>query len=179
MEQTAEHNNPYRSPEDDFADIDPEPSPANLMQWLAVFGANLFIPLLFARFIVQGVGWTGVALGIVALLATTWMLHYVSSRMMKTTWRGGITVAKLQAIPILQFFAGSFGHWLADRSGAAQRSGLDLAFEPLLSNAVAGFLATVGTGLVLLFAAFLIGLVHSTKVSGLQNSGELESDPTA
>jgi|GEM_PF-2725717 len=158
----TDNSNPYQSPEYHLVETAPAPapSPANLRQWLAVFASNLLLPLVFARILVQGKGWAGVALGIAFLLATTWMLHYASPRMMKITWRGGITVAYLQAFPILHYFAGHFGHWLAEQLGTAQEMDFD-RFLATLNSIAAGFVATVGTGLALLCAAFLIGVFYS------------------
>jgi len=121
--------------------------------WTLVYAANLVMPALLGLPAVQGLGFAGVGLAIVALWFAGLPIGDKNPRVLRRLARGGVVVALSQLLPVLQIAAGTLALILTDvLPGAAAERSLELISDPMR-----GFMATAMTGGLLLSAALMFG----------------------
>lgn len=121
--------------------------------WTLVYAANLVMPALFGLPAVQGLGFAGVGLAIVALWFAGLHIGDKNPRLLRRLARGGIVVALSQLFPVLQVAAGTLALIF---TGVFPVAAVEGSVE-LISDPMRGFMATAMTGGFLLSAALLFG----------------------
>lgn len=128
-----------------------------LIGWLVIFVLNL--P--FAVYFGAGMGgpevWLGMTLAVIVLGGFGAWYCLSSARRGMAMIVGGGFVASSQVIPALQVFAGLFGVGLAQGLGFVV--GAHPGGGPLLSGIGGGFVASMVSGSLLMFAALVVGLI--------------------
>ncbi|WP_435018438.1 hypothetical protein TA3x_000412 [Tundrisphaera sp. TA3] len=122
-----------------------------IVAWIAVFCANLPVPLFLAAGLTQKAGKGGMILAILLMLALGAMAVSASRKGGWAVVIGGWIVAVSQLMPVLHIIAGSMGMSAALGGTKAYSAGLD--DEP------GGFIATIVTGGILITIALAIGAV--------------------
>jgi len=122
--------------------------------WTWVYIVNLPVALFLGALVTTANGAVGMWLGVLALFLVGRRACFVARESMLTVVYGGWVVAAFQFFPMGQIAAGLVG------VGVAQGS-MGLAHHDLgpIDTALGGFMATIVTGLLLIFAAAVLGLL--------------------
>lgn len=126
-----------------------------LFEWTAVLLFNLIVPTLFAWSMTSNEAKIGAAIAVLVIAAGGFFFCFKQPLPMLLAIRGGILVALSQVFPILQILCGA----LAIQAWTLIGSIRDSSFQEMLSTATAGFLVTLVTGLLLIAASLMAGLV--------------------
>lgn len=160
-------SNPFEAPTSRLAMPRPFTRPARsrvvrrrlVIGWLVIFVLNL--P--FAVYFGAGMGgpevWLGMTLAVIVLGSFGAWYCLSSARRGMAMILGGGFVALSQVTPFLQVFAGLFGVGLAQGLGFVVGARPGGVGEPLLSGIGGGFVASMVSGSVLMFAALVVGLI--------------------
>ena len=140
-------------------------APKGLVSWVLVFAINLPVPMLFGASIVGGVGWAGVLLGMVSILAVTIFMHRISVSLMRIIWTGGIATAASQLFPVPHVLAGSIAIELVRVLGLLDR---DPLMGVKLESTATAFVITLVTGGILLLVALGVGAIYTAFVKARQ-----------
>jgi len=132
------------------SDDDAPRSQAQEVCWLAIFGANLVVPLSLGWSFTERDSWVGMVAGVAAMLAVWQFVIPRFAALRSALLPGGVVLALSQLLPVLQFFAGVF---------ATAVVGLDGADRPGVFDNVTALAITVVTGVQLWLVAVLVGFV--------------------
>jgi hypothetical protein len=126
-------------------------------RWLAVFVANLALPLFFGFDMARNAGMIGLSAAVVLAWAWIYLVGSRSPFIAKSMLIGGSVVAVAQILMLLHVGAGSVG--MAVARSAGQASGIRVTSE------LGGFIATAVTGCILQGAALFVGGLTAFAVS--------------
>ena len=148
---------------------------ALLVAWPFVFGANMIVPLLFGRNLIENRGSLGMALAAIILLIAGWIPFVVWPRLAYRLSLGSIVTALLQFFPLLHLFAGLIGFAITAELGLAVE-GTDISSEEVTSE-LGGFVITAITGSCLLLFSLGVGtfvfvFIDRKEVNHLVNEGD-------
>lgn len=165
------HTNPYQPP-NEFSANGNEPQSRQLafslfdLIWPLAFAGNLIVPILFADSLTTQAGKTGMAVAIMMILISGWLLGRRLPNLARRMTTGAILVALSQLFPILHIFAGLIGLQITILTGGAEHGTDD---DPLgqITSEWGGFLCTLFTGSALIVAACLIGWIVTVGYAGI------------
>lgn len=154
--------NPYQAP----SNFETETSPASTAAldllrplwrgWAPVFLLNMIVPLLYGLSMTHGFGRLGMFAAVPVLFALGGWVCACQPKFRRALIRGGVLVALSQLLPVLQIVAGLVAMDLTAMLGQAQAA---VVRPPEVVSAPGGFLMTMFTGLLLMCAAFCLGLL--------------------
>ncbi len=125
------------------------------MTWALVYWINAIVPFALGLAVTGGAGLVGMLLGLALMFGAAGRLTAVSREFKIAFEVGGWIVAASQLFPVLQVLAGAIGL----RAAAGWRQAAD--HSPMISanGVLGGFIATVGTGGILMTFAMGIGML--------------------
>ena len=146
-----------------------------VVAWPFVFGANMIVPLLFGRNLIENRGSLGMALAAIMLLLAGWMLFVVWPPLAYRLSLGSIVTALLQFFPLLHLFAGLIAFAITVNLGLAVDA-TDFSSEEVTSE-LGGFVITAITGSCLLLFSLGVGtfvfiFTDRKEVNHLANESE-------
>lgn len=128
----------------------PPRSDAQQVCWLAIFGANLIVPLAFGLPMTEQQGRAGLLAGLAVLFAGWQFVIPRFGPLRAVLVPGGVALAASQVFPAVQVVAGAMSFAIV---------GLDDAFRPSRFDEASAFAVTLTTGGLLWLAAMLAGFV--------------------
>ncbi len=153
--------NPYQSP----LAIESETTQSDLPKflgwsglWLVALGMNLPVPLMFARFVVEGTPWIGIGIALALMVVGGFVLAKFLPKTIQTVAIGGCLTAALQFIPIMHMICGGIAIAICEAMGLASNPDDTVT---TIHGPSGGFVATILTAVPILFIAYGAGLAIS------------------
>ena len=142
---------------------------ALMRRWGWACLVNAIVPFLLGMAVTDSTARVGMLLGVVAVVWFGRSFAGSFLEVVRTVVYGGWVVALTQLVPVLQIVAGMVAVGVVEQIGLGPpRDGSRIA---AVDGLVGGFLATVGTGGLLIAAAGMIGLIGRAIVYLIRRAG--------